>query len=564
MLNTERLCLGCMTDNGGERVCPICGYDAATKNPENSLPAKFVLKNRYLVGKETSSNGEGISYIGWDNANDAIVTIREYFPTGFALRNPDKTVAMVKGNEYTFNEGLLEFKDIKCNIMASELASLVPVIDVFEENGTVYSVEANIQGITLSKFLDKNGGILKWEQARALFLPLIDTIKGMNDIGIIHGGISAETIIVGRDGKLRITDYAIKKTRQSDSELVSELFNGYAAIEQYGFEGMHTDTYTDVYGICATLFRVLIGTVPPESAKRIQNDSMSIPAKFAEELPRHVLAALANGLQVLPEERTRNIEAFKNELVYGEIPNATVVKHTQKAASVAEKEKPAKKGGSAISALIAAGITVGVFIIIGLILIFGPLKDVVFPPKEPAYTSEEAEVNAPEVDKIGDVDSGAELTSKLYTVPDLKGKLYAEVIDNEEYEMFEFAISSKSFSDQYPKGTICSQSIAPGGDGVVRDTKIEVVISLGPKEIKIANLKGLTKDEAILELLKQGFIYDNIEILEKYDEDLTPGVAIDQSPKYGDKVSTDVGVKIYINSYTGDETESNSSNNRRN
>ena len=62
---------------------------------------------------------------------------------------------MVKGNEYTFNEGLLEFKDIKCNIMASELASLVPVIDVFEENGTVYSVEANIQGITLSKFLDK-------------------------------------------------------------------------------------------------------------------------------------------------------------------------------------------------------------------------------------------------------------------------------------------------------------------------------------------------------------------------------------------------------------------------
>ena len=147
----------------------------------------------------------------------------------------------------------------------------------------------------------------------------------------------------------------------------------------------------------------------------------------------------------------------------------------------------------------------------------------------------------------------------LSLVPDLKGKLYAEIIENDEYEMFEFAISSKTFSDQYPKGAVCSQSVAPGGTGVVRDTKIELTISLGPKEIKIANLKGLKEDEAKMELLKQGFIYDNIEVLEKYDEDLSPGVVIDQEPKYGEKVNTDIGVKIYINSYKGDETESSES-----
>lgn len=58
---------------------------------------------------------------------------------------------------------------------------------------------------------------------------------------------------------------------------------------------------------------------------------------------------------------------------------------------------------------------------------------------------------------------------------------------------------------------------------VARDTKIEVTISLGPKEVKIANVVGLEEINAKLELLKQGFLYDNIEVLEKYDENKKPG-----------------------------------------
>lgn len=385
----------------------------------------------------------------------------------------------------------------------------------------------------------------------------------MNDKTIIHGGISADTIIVGRDGKLRISDFSVKNLRKTNSNLEAQLYNGYAAIEQYGFDDMHIDTYTDVYGLCATLYRVLIGNVPPEATKRIQNDSMSIPAKFAEELPRQVLAALANGLQVLPEERTRNIESFKNELVYGEIPHAPVVKKntTTGDSQSAAKSTKKKQSGSAKYAAISAGITAALFVIIAAILVFGVFREDIFKGDEPLYTSEETQINAPAVDKIGDIDSGAEVTSKLYTVPDLRGKYYAEVIENDEYEMFEFSISSKTFSDQYAKGTICSQSVAPGGDGVLRDTKIELVISLGAKEIKIANLKGLEKTEAIMELLKQGFIYDNIEVLEKYDEDLAPGVVIDQEPKYSEKVSTDIGVKIFINSYKDDSSNSSDQNN---
>lgn len=71
----------------------------------------------------------------------------------------------------------MEFMDINRKISSSELPALIPVLSVFEENGTVYAVSQSLATITMAEFLQRNGGTLKWEQARPLFLPLIDTLK---------------------------------------------------------------------------------------------------------------------------------------------------------------------------------------------------------------------------------------------------------------------------------------------------------------------------------------------------------------------------------------------------
>ena len=112
MLNTERLCLGCMNDNGGEKVCSICGYDSREQNPQGFLPVKFWIKERYLIGRACDSNGEGITYIGWDNKEDTVVNKREYFPKGAAERDADNSVKIVKGSEFTFNEGIMNFLEL--------------------------------------------------------------------------------------------------------------------------------------------------------------------------------------------------------------------------------------------------------------------------------------------------------------------------------------------------------------------------------------------------------------------------------------------------------------------
>lgn len=560
-MDTERLCMNCMGELSEEKVCSVCGFDNTASNPQGALPIKTMISNRYIIGAAKTVTGESITYIGYDTMAEAAVSIKEYFPSGVALRNPDKTVSIIKGNEYPFNEGLLEFIEINKKISEQSFTALIPVLDVFEENGTAFAVSQYVTGIKLRDFLSRNGGTLKWEQARALFLPLIDTIKGMNDLGIIHKGISVDTVIVGRDGKLRISDYAVNKLRTANSDFDVELLDGFAAIEQYGGEFSVVDTYTDVYGFAATLFNVLIGTTVPKATLRLENGSMSIPAKFAEELPRHVLAALANSLQVKPLDRTKDMESFKNELVYGEITEAPVKKVVNEK-DVKQKEKTEKKQKNASNAkyiVISAACTALVFILIGAILIFTIFREDVFGTAS-TPTNNSSSDDAPVVDSIGTVDSDATETAKLYSVPDLCGKTYSEILENEEeYEKFQISIVDKEFSDKYPVGVICAQSVKPKSQ-VEKDTAIQVTISLGPKEIEIASVKNLDEQAAKLELLKQGFLYNNIEVMEKYDEDATPGVVLDQEPKAKSKVSTDIKVKIYINSYEGEEeTDSDNS-----
>ena len=571
MLNTDRLCLGCMNDNGEADICPICGYDVKTKNPKDALPTKFWINDRYLVGKAVSSNGEAITYIGWDNAEDSIVTIKEYFPIGCAHRNPDKTVAIDEDNKYSFNEGLMSFIEINKTLMMNPLACILPVSAVFEENGTVYAIQPYVSAITLREFLTKNGGTLEWEQAKLLFMPLIDDLSKINELGILHRGISPETVLVGRDGKLYLTGFAIKGLRTAEGDISAQMYSGYSAIEQYGVEDFNEGKYTDVYGICATLFRTLIGAVPPEATARLSNDSMTIPARFAESIPRNVLSALANGLQVKPSDRTENAELLKGALSVTDTSEVTPI-HTKKTEDiVSSKEKAQNKGNkkkkrmsSAKYAVISAIATALIFLIVGGILVGTVFKDAVFGGESSSEASGDDYSSAPSVEQIGSYDKDAVDTVKLYAVPNLLGKYYSEVVENNEedsnYDKFKFVIKDKEYSDKYPKGTICYQSVAEGTE-VEKETEIQLVISLGPKEIKIANVVGLELDAAKLELLKQGFLYDNIIVEEMYNSNKAPGTIIEQEPKYGTTVNTEIPVTIFINTYSGtsDNTSDTSS-----
>ncbi len=570
MLDTERLCIGCMNDNGGEKVCSICGYDSKTENDAEYLPARYWIKGRYYVGRVLDCNGEGVTYIGWDNKEDTIVNIREYFPKGAAVRAENGRVAIEPGNEFTFNEGIMNFLELNRKLMGFyDLPALLPVVEVFEENGTAYSITKAVSGITLREFLIRNGGDLTWEQARPLFLPVITTLSSLHEAGIIHRGISPETILVGRDGKLRLTGFCIRPVRMSESNMVVQLFPGYSAVEQYDYEMEHKDgKYTDVYGLAATLFRVLMGKTPTDIRERISNDNMQIPARYAEKIPKYVLAALANALQIMPVNRTQDMDAFRISLTPVSADTTAVAKtaqitvqpekNTVAQPAVKDKKEAPKKSGSDSKkyAVISAAVTAVVFIFVALAVYFAVLK----PKNNDDVSSNDTSSSSSMPSSMQEsIVQPTDSTDKMYQVPNLIGKKFADVVDNNEYtQLYTIVNAATAYSDDYERGYIIDQE-PKSTDSVKKGTEIRVTVSAGSQKVAVPNVVGKTKEEAISELLKQGFLYENIKVLEVYDSTKNKNIVVETEPAAKTKISRDEMVTIRVNAYQPTASSSSSS-----
>lgn len=310
------MCLRCMRKIGENTSCPYCRNEITEPQKAPYLPLKTVVGGRYLIGKLVCSNGEGSTYNAFDLETKTPVTLRELFPSGLLTRG--------EGNYCLVNVGKAsEFIDVKAEFVKlwNKLSSLrgftafTRVTNIFEDLGTVYAVSEFLgDGKTLRDYLlEKEQGYISWDEARVLFMPVISALDELHSAGIVHGGISPTTLVIDSNGKLRITGYCVADMRNEKSVMSSELFEGYAAVEQYGMS-RGLGEYTDIYAFAAVLYRALIGSTPIGAASRLTNDKLMIPGRFAEKLPAYVINALVNGLQVLPEDRTQSFEELRNEL----------------------------------------------------------------------------------------------------------------------------------------------------------------------------------------------------------------------------------------------------------
>ncbi len=555
MVNTERLCMGCMNDNGGEKICPICGYDSSEDNAASLLAVGTWLNaNRYLVGKSVEEGGDGATYIGWDNDGNTVVNIREYFPEGLAARSEDRMTVTPAGEAgLAFNKGMEDFVALYSRLATMpESTAILKVVDVFESNGTVYSVSQTVSGISLKAFLVRNGGSLKWEQVKPLFMPLLATVSELNDCGIVHRGISPETIIVGRDGKLRLSGFSIKEARVEHSKFITRLQSGYTAPEQY----LENDDYSascDVYAIGAVMFRCLVGTTPPDAKERLANDKLAIPAKITETVPKGALVAIASTLKVDKTERVSSVDRFRRML---EAVSSNTVMISQ---AEPEEKKPKKSGGSAKAAILAATITALIFLLLigGLLFFF---KDTLFPSEsEPVGGSQPT---SSVTDSSENSESGSTVVhpgETKYTVPDYTGYTYNEIILNDALVgKLEVVVVGREYSNTVERGKVCRQTIA-AGDQVARDTEIQLYISQGPATIKMPNLVGMTEDKAYITLLELGFFKDNIKPSYKSDDSFEPGEVIETSVKANKPISINETITIYVNGSSSSEDASSDS-----
>ena len=215
MMNTDHLCMSCMREIGDENQCPYCGFHADSPQLAPYLPLRTVVAERYLAGKLLDYNGDGATYMGWDLEMNAPVTIREFLPDSIAERREDLTLVPMAGCEITYRDCYQSFLELWRKLARMRgLSALILVFDIVEDHGTAYAISEYMEGVSLREYLLRSpSGYLSWEQARILFMPVLSTLGTLHSAGIIHRGISPTTLIVGKNGKMRITGFSIWQAR---------------------------------------------------------------------------------------------------------------------------------------------------------------------------------------------------------------------------------------------------------------------------------------------------------------------------------------------------------------
>lgn len=499
-MDADKLCMNCMKEIGDEVKCPHCGFQNDIIQSAPFLPLKSVIADRYVVGRLISSGGDGATYMGYDTQSEAAVTIREYLPEKYVKRfYGSAKIRPVEGEEAFYDYGRKEFLKLWRNLARNRnLSGLIPVIDIIDQNNTSYAISEYIETISLRDFLLKSRtGYLSWERFKAIIMPLITTVSSLHSMGLYHLGISPNTLVLGRDGKLRLTGFMIPDARCRNTEFDAELFSGYAAIEQYS-NIEDTGEWSDIYALGAVVYRALVGSIPAAATDRATNDKLMIPPKFIEALPAYVVSAIEHALAIEPNERPDNIEQFRDELsgspstvqsnrIREPVASATTEEEIRErrrleklAIQEQNKQKQIKMTIISFAVVLALGLA-------GIGIYFAVMNK-----KSDAQTT-----------------TVTDEVSEIIEVPDYRGESSSRIINDEvQKSRFKFRVTYE-YSTEVEAGYIISQSIEPGTQ-TEKGSEIELVVSNGAEVAKIPNVVGKDFSSAEQTLIQAGYTVSKI------------------------------------------------------
>ena len=130
-----------------ENSCPYCGFDKSNYPVDKKkLRVDFILKGKYLVGNAINATPYENTYIAWNLNEDSRVVVKEFLPSGLAVRDDYSTGSVSVISDETisgFNKAIDSYVEKAKEIMSQDGDN--QIIDVFRENGTAYYVMPSVE-----------------------------------------------------------------------------------------------------------------------------------------------------------------------------------------------------------------------------------------------------------------------------------------------------------------------------------------------------------------------------------------------------------------------------------
>ena len=279
------------------------------------------LIGRYTIECVLGQGGFGITYLGMDELHKKKVAIKEFFPQGIVTRNikyEDTVTVTLVGEKENYDKGKERFlKEAQTMAMFSKDKGIVKALDFFEINNTAYIVMEYLEGVTLKQYLRENKRIVA-EDLVELLVPLIESLDEIHSQGMIHRDISPDNIMVLPDGRIKLMDFGAARdyTEFGEKSLSIVLKPGYAPPEQYQTHGIQ-GPWTDIYALCATMYKCITGENPPDAIDRLVDDHLKKISAFGITVSPQIEKAIIKGMSVTAKDRYQNVGDFCEDLYGG-------------------------------------------------------------------------------------------------------------------------------------------------------------------------------------------------------------------------------------------------------
>ena len=479
--------------------------------------------------------------------------------------------------------------------------NIVGVYDVGQSQEMNYIVMEYVEGTDLKDYVRQRGALHPIEAVR-IMMQIVSAIAAAHQNRIIHRDIKPQNILIDREGNVKITDFGIAVALSDTSLTQTNTLLGsvhYLSPEQ-ARGGMAT-IQTDIYALGIVLYELLTGKVPfdgesavsialkhfQEPLPPVMNPSVMIP----QSLENIVLKATAKD----PMNRYRSCyemfqdlktcldstRLYEKKFVPANFSGETKVLSpisTQKIKPIQssreipvvemDEEKPVKKKRKWPWVLLLMISAIG---IMAFAFLHSSPKEVQVPDvtnlTEAAAKIKlaDAKLNVTDVIQVqsDEVESGkvietnpkagstvkekSKVTLKVssgkeaITMKDYRNKTYEAARD--ELKKLGFTVERKDEnSDNVDSGKVISQSIAPNQKVEGKDTVITLVVSKGENSIKMANLKGYTREGAIEYASANNL---NLTITEE-ENDATVDTVVSQSIREGSEIKKGAPLTIVL------------------
>ena len=212
--------------------------------------------------------------------------------------------------------------------------NVVQVFEVGQYEGERFIAMELIDGGTLQQWLAaRDRGI---DEIIDLFVELAGGLQAAHDAGILHRDFKPANVLVGSDGRARITDFGLAAgERSGDAPLVPDEISSadrlsgtlthdghvvgtpaYMSPEQFSAQTL--DARADQFAFCVTLFEALYGARPfrarsvPELSRVVTEGRLQRPEGV--DVPARIEAVLLRGLSAQRSRRYRSMTALAKAL----------------------------------------------------------------------------------------------------------------------------------------------------------------------------------------------------------------------------------------------------------